>query len=222
MSRPALSIPAGCSCGSIGRSDLRRCDVDDHHRYWLGDRELASVSTVIRAAWPVRSGFLDAKPDVLAHARERGIRVDRYLSEYVHGGRVTIPKGEWKEVRALVQKGASWWSLARQIEPNIQSQVIVHDGTVAGTLDFLVGRHSIVDLKATYDLELSYKVQVGAYADLYEDMTGDGIDALGILQVTERLAQARFVGLDVDECKDAWRKVRAVWDLMRRWTGGAQ
>src|SRR5262245_18955913 len=69
-----------CTCQTIGApKELRRCE--EHHRYWLGDRQLDSVSKVIHTLLP--TDFSAVPPLVLECARLRGIIVDTYFSEWL-------------------------------------------------------------------------------------------------------------------------------------------
>ncbi len=195
---------------------IRFCAED--HRYWLGSKELASVSSVIRQMWPIRKNFEAADPAVLEHARERGVRVDAYISEYVTTGNVTIKAGEWQEVVDLVRKFVPWWQARYpQNGTRPQAQVILHDNEIAGTCD-LIPEQSVVDLKTVYDVDVSYALQVGAYAELYEKMYGLAPEGIGIVHLTKRFPQPKWIPLDLEECVRDWKILRAAWSMVQRRT----
>jgi hypothetical protein len=208
------TVTATCSCGSIGREDLRLCA--DHHRYWRGDKELVSVTKIIKSMWPAKPGFSSAPPDVLEHARERGIRVDRYFSEYLRDGSVRITAGEWEEVRALLKSLTDWWpDNIRTTSRPPQAQVILADGRVAGTPD-IIWDGRISDLKTTYDIESTYPIQLGAYADLFEETYGIEPASLAIIHVNKRFREPKCIPLDVKECRNDWRILRDAWFMVQR------
>ncbi len=203
---------APCTCGSIGADPNVVRLAECHHRYFKGDKRLASVTTIIRDTWPLKKDFEAADPAVLEHARERGIRVDRYISAFVTGGGVRIPAGEWQEVVELVQKFVPWWS--EMGKGKAKAQVLLHDDEIAGTCD-IVQEHFILDLKTVYNLDATYALQLGAYAELYEKTFGVEPVGVGLIHLTKRHAKPRWVPMDLAECRRDWRTLRAMWNMVR-------
>lgn len=197
-----------CCCGSIGNRDgIRFCAPD--HRYWLDDRELVSVSKVIATCYPKKS-WDGVDRAVVERARTRGERVDRYLSEYVATGNVTLNPGEWREVDERVEIAVKWWD--QNIRGRVHVQKILHserDG-IAGTADFVIG-DSVIDLKNTAQLEKSYKLQMGAYGE-YADA-----GSLHVLHVNPKLYKegCRLIAFDRDACRDLWRKAVTWFQTIR-------
>lgn len=212
-----------CCCGSVGAEKrIRFCP--DHHRYFLGDKELASVSKVLRVlpqgmcsscGWPIYSNHVpgcDVRANI-DHARERGIRVDRYAQEFIRSGRCRVPAGEWTEVRELLKKLIPWLEAGGLTKA--RTQVIVHDEEIAGTMDFVL-EHFIQDLKCTYDVDKAYRLQLGAYADLYQKTFGVEPVGVGVIHVTARYAQPRWNPFNLHECREDWQTVKAMWRLSKR------
>ncbi len=214
MSTPIEAIEAECKCSVWAKDDdqIRFCAA--HHQYFLGAKNLPSVTTIIRQCWPVKKNFEAADPAVLVHSRERGIRVDQYISEFVATGNVRIPKGEWREVVELVQKFVSWW------QPTIAaSQVILHDGEFAGTCDLLIpGDRSIWDIKCVWELDISYELQLGLYGLLYESLYKEPPLALGLIHLTKRYNEPRIVPLDVKQVMTNAATLVDMWRLVKRLT----
>lgn len=196
-----------CVCDSIGRSDLRMCATC--HRYWQGDRELYAVSKVIRTVWPVKRDFDAAPPDVLEHARERGVRVDTYFQYYLTTGTVTTEPGEWDEVLNLLKMLVRWWD--KHGRDDIKPQVIRSDGVYAGTPDFYAPG-VIWDLKCTYNLETTYDIALGGYAS----MGAGPIKEMGILHAAKRFKEVRFVPLDIQRCMSDWNVCEEMFQLVQR------
>ncbi len=194
-----------CCCASIGAPpEIRFCA--DHHRYFLGDKELASVSRVIRECWPIKKSFEYADPAVLEHARERGIRVDRYFEQYLKTGSIRIPNGEWMDVIELTQGLVKWWNM--QTFPSVRTQVIVHDNDVAGTVDLLFPDR-VVDLKCVSAIDPTYALQLGAYTDL----AGLGANP-GMIHANSK--GIKLIEFNVLQCVEDWRTCKAMWQMVNR------
>ena len=206
-----IGIPATCTCGNI-LPELRLCP--DHHRYFRAGRELASVTKVIRETWPIKPDFSSAPPGVLEHARERGVDADVLFSAYVNGALTKIPRGTWHDARDLFYKLKDWWDARPACEKPGRAQVMLADDEIAGTCDLITADSQIIDIKATYNLEATYPIQVGAYADL----CGNKYAALAILHVTARFATPRLIELDRQQSVEDWRLIRAMWRMMKRRT----
>ena len=204
----STAVAVACVCGSIGASGIRLCP--EHHKYYLGDKELASVSRVIRETWPIKKSFEYADPVVLEHARERGVRIDHYAAEYVKTGKVRILAGEWREVVERVQMFAEWW---RRRETKAATQVIFHDDEVAGTADFLTTNGDIWDLKCVSAIDPTYFLQLGAYADLCEKQHGTAGNLAFIHLPKEG---PRFIAADLQQCRDDWRTLRQMYLMVKR------
>ncbi len=195
-----------CTCGSIGNTDgVRFCAPC--HAYWLNDRRLTSVTAVIKAVWPLRKSFEYADPTVLEHARERGIRVDRYFEHYLKYGTVLIPNGEWMDVIELTQGVIKWWNA--QTFPAPRTQVIVHDNEVAGMVDLLFPDH-VVDLKCVSAIDPTYALQLGAYTDL----AGLGAANPGVIHANSK--GIKLIEFNVLQCVEDWRICKAMWQMVNR------
>lgn len=209
-----MSAIAVCQCGSIGASGVRLCV--DHHRYWNGDKELTSVSRIIRDTWPLKKSFEAADPAVLEHARERGIRVDTYFQEYLTTGMVRIKSGEWKEVVDRLMSLRIWWE--NQHVEDVATQMILHNDEYAGTPDFVTTDSDIWDLKNVYSLDTTYWLQMGAYASLHIETHGH-IGRLGLIHVNPRLTNGiQFVPVDLDEALHDWQITVDMWRMVKRRT----
>ncbi len=193
-----------CCCESIGAPpEIRFCA--DHHRYFLGDKKLASVSRVIRECWPIKKSFEYADPAVLEHARERGIRVDRYFEQYLKTGSIRIPNGEWMDVIELIQGLIKWWD-AKGL-PTPKTQQIVHDHEIAGTVD-LLWSDRIIDLKCVSALDPTYKLQLGAYAEIA------GVQSIGVIHANAK--GVKLVEFDFFKCALDWNTLRDMWSMVNR------
>lgn len=205
---------AACTCVTWEKDDASVRLCVEHHRYHRGAKRLASVSRVIRETWPLVADFTKADPAVLENARERGIAVDELFSAYVNGTLTKIPAGTRIDARDLFLKAKAWWDKSGQAG---RSQVLLADDETAGTCDLIVG-NVIIDLKTTYNIEATYPIQLGAYADLYEAQTGLACDGIAILHLTERFAAPRWIPLDLETSRNDWRTLRQMYRTVQRLT----
>ncbi len=148
--------------------------------------------------------------DNIEHAKHRGIRVDRYATEFLRTGKCVVKAGEWTEVVNLLKKLIPWLE-----KKKFTPQVILHDEAIAGTCDFLAA-DAIADLKCTYDVSFRHCLQLGAYADLSSHSLHRLPGRLEIIHVTERFKEPQIIQYDVAECVNNWRTVKAMWALHRR------
>lgn len=187
------------------------------HRYSRNGKELTSVSKVIRDTWPLKPDFSKADPETLEKAKQRGILVDAFLTQYIRGQNEFIPAGTREDIidegKELYRKLKAWWG---DTWPSTQAQVILANDEMAGTCDIMSHRKGILDLKCSYDIEASYRLQLGLYALLAFEQYGQMPPALGIIHVTKRFAQPKLIELNVQECYQDALTVRDMWRLVRR------
>ncbi len=202
-----------CVCNSIGApsTEVRLCSRC--HVYWRGDQRLTSVSTIIKAVWPIRPDYSEAPADVLENARIRGVEVDALFTAYLRGTLSKIPAGTREDVKDLLLKLVQWWDTYGW--DNADGQVLLAGPTEAGTCD-IRGESIIADLKCTYDIEPMYPVQLGGYADLNEAQYGRLPTTLGIIHLTKRFKQPQWIPLDVEECVRDYRLCRDVYRMAVR------
>lgn len=195
-----------CDHSSIGEKGFRFYECC--HGYYLDDKRLTSVTQVIRETLPAS---YDGVPEAtLESARERGVELDALVSRYVVGELKEIPAGTREDVVELFERFVPWWD--GHHFGNVAAQVIVNNGEIAGAIDICVDGYTIFDVKCTYDLLPSHKIQVAAYADLLDSSGGA---AGGLIHLTKRLKTPRIVPLELSDYAD-WDVVKAFWRLKRR------
>ena len=196
MAEQAVAI---CQCCTIGApKEIRFCDADGHHKYWFGDRELTSVSKVIRTVYPTDYSAVD--PVVLETARVRGVAVDEYFSAYLTTGEVTVMPGEREDVLDRLDRLIDWWEKSGMVAREVQATVFHEGDGVAGTFD--IGTEElIVDLKNVSALNQSYILQLGAYLTM--DKQQFPLRSPAILHVTKD--KVKLVPYEAKKCKQAWQ-----------------
>jgi|SRR5215471_4545273 len=216
-----IAIEPSCVCGPVGEwskvvlSEVRLCEVEGHHRYWKGDKELVSVSHVIRRVWPVKPNFMAAKPSVLANARHRGIVLDRLFSKYLARELHAIPIGTRLDSLQLFWRLKRWWSDHKH--GACRSQVILADDDIAGTCDVLdEEKDAVFDVKAVSRLEVTYPLQLGAYGQLFYATFGRPVKKLGIIHLNKTLLQPKLIELDPAEVIQDWLLLRDTYMMAMR------
>lgn len=190
-----------CSCGSIGRSDLRQCP--EHFHIWNGDRRLPSIGSIVRQCWPPPKS--PPPPDVLENARDRGSEVDKLFAGYVLGTLMTIPAGTRHDARDLFLKLVKWYD--RQGFKRVEAQVLLAAEDHGGILDFTFDEVPF-ELKSTYDVGHEHRMQAAGYSNIAKS-NGN------ILHVTERYAEPRVVPLTQADYVD-WESLLNFWRVVQR------
>ncbi len=204
-----------CTCASIGEDPAKVRICTECHQYWRGDKQLHSVSRVIKATWPIPMDFSKADPAVLENARDRGSVTDALLTGYVNGTLDTIPKGTRQDAVQLFFKVRRWWDNHKHDNP--RAQVILADSELAGTCDILDG-DTIYDLKATYNVEKTYHLQLAAYAELHFATFNEPVKHLNIIHVTERYPEPKIIKVDMTSTLQDWATLRQMWSMVKRRT----
>lgn len=217
----AAAVSATCCCGSLLPAVVL---CPDHHRYFRSGKELDSVSRVIRTAWPVKKNFEDADPAVLENARDRGIETDWLFSEWLAGRLTVIPPNTRTDARDRFFALVRWWDTRGFPEiVDVEPQLTLANNETAGTADVVMSIQRkgarIMDLKNVAAIDPSYHLQLGAYADLYEDQYGVEPEGIGIIHVTQpkdKPVSVRYVEIDMPQARSDWRVLKAVYDVVKR------
>ena len=208
---PSSVVAATCLCGSLNKTAVR---CPDHHRYFREGKELTSVSKILKRMIP--PDFSKVDPAVLENARDRGATTDELFCSYIEGTLRVIKGGTRADAVELFQKLRHFWDKRGCV--SARTQVILADDEVAGTCDILESAGVISDIKCSYDIDPSYPLQLGAYADLYERANGF-LPMIRILHATKRYDEVRTIPLNAEQCRDDWRKLRDAYFVIQRRSG---
>jgi hypothetical protein len=209
-------MEVACTCESPDKT-LRLCAAC--HRYWMDGRELVSVSRVIEAVYPKKS-FDGADPAVIENARERGSRVDAYMSEYLRTGNVTTAEDERPDVRERLDILIGWFDVNIGAV-HVDCQQIVTDGNVAGMPDFGFtwnGVRRLIDLKCTSAPEKAWALQLGAYATLAETTEpGYSVGVCEVLHISPKRYKSgvKLIQYDPMIVRRQWRDAVAWYRTMQ-------
>lgn len=213
----AVVLEAVCRCASIGEDAAKVRFCAECHRYWRGDKQLTSVSKVLRTIWPLKPDFSRADPAVIENARDRGVVTDALFSLYVKGGLDRIPKGTRQDSVELFFKVRRWWDNRKHGQ--VESQVILADSEVAGTCD-VKDDDEIYDLKCTHDIEDTYPLQLAAYGELHFSTYQRPVKSLNIIHCTKRYAEPKIIKVDLAQTIEDWALVRQMWRMVSKRSNG--
>lgn len=168
---------------------------NDNRFYNLGDEFYPSVTTILQA-YPKDAGFYkwlkevgndaDAIRDA---AGDRGSTVHKLTEQYDDGlevslinedGRLNFSMQEWAMFERYVNFRQRFPLEIQASEMTLISQKFQE----AGTLDryiILNGKRMIIDIKTSNALYDHYWLQLAAYKRMFEDISGQSVDAVGIL-----------------------------------------
>lgn len=198
----AVLAAATCVCGTVTDKPIQ---CPEHFHIFSGGRRLTSVGRIISTSFPLDPGI---PADVLENARDRGDVVDKLFGAWLLGNLDRIPLGTREDAKALFDKLRRWFDA--QSFTTVDVQVLLGCEDHGGVLDLRFDGLP-VDLKATYDVLHTHRLQVAAYSAMCNSDDG------AILHVTERIAQPRLVHLDQRD-HDDWRTLRDCWRMIQRRT----
>jgi hypothetical protein len=214
---------SACCCEHV---TLEVTQCPEHYRLWRGGKRLKSVGSIIRESFPGEPCTYMFRDDwkclgvgysnhdetcpigkAVKNAMHRGKEVDKLFAEYVRGGLRRIPAGTREDAAALFLKLQKWYDA--QNFTTIAVQYILGDTDHGGVVDFIFDGVP-VDLKCTYNIEHTSRLQVAAYSDLclYP------LHGL-ILHVTGRFDAPKLVELRKQDVDD-WRMLLDCWRMVKR------
>ena len=189
------AVATACTCQSIGAPpEIRQCP--EHFSFWHGDRRLTSYSSMLKAIYPAKAEALaKIPPAILAHAAERGKRVDRYASDYARGLDIEVNPADFEdgamfaEVLERVRIFVEWFDHVKPEVIGVQQICYSLDDGIAAMKDFdfrIEGAMWVVDLKCTATPAWEWKLQLGCHYAL--SASASYCDPLlGILHINPKL-----------------------------------
>lgn len=201
-----------CNCGTPAKIDPWQCE---HYHVWRGPFRLSSVGRILREVWPVKPSWDQVDPSVIENARERGQEVDALFSDWINGTLTQIPAGTREDAVARFSALRKWW-IDRDM-PAAKAQVLLADDELCGVADVVTG--GIYDVKNTAQIESTYSLQLGGYADLYEKQHGTLPSSVGVIHVTQpkdKPVSVRLLEFEVMTAVSEWRLLRQMWNLVTR------
>ena len=174
--------------------NIIRKEIDDSHYYYVNDQFYPGVTTILDEAAPFPYGlrmFLsqntpDQQEEIKNTALGLGSKMHDAYEKLLNGVELNLKTDypttkEKKHITSFFQ----WFT---DFKPtNFQTEQVVASLThrFAGTLDFICekdGETWLIDFKTSKVIGLNYELQVAAYKQAYEEMTGMKVDHMAILR----------------------------------------
>lgn len=135
--------------------------IEETHQYLLGDKELISVTTLMKKHG-LSPNYAGVSSDVLKAKAERGTLIHKEIEDFIKSGELGFTTELMNFIKARQQ-------LKDRLEI-MESEFIVHNDIVAGTLDLLLrgdyGEYTVADIKTTASLHkeaISWQLSIYAY-----------------------------------------------------------
>lgn len=145
--------------------------------------------------WLAQNGWNDAET-IKEERGNEGYKVHKGIESLLLGNKIgiddTLPNADGEQEKITLSEYEAIMSFAewhREVKPEtIDSEIVVFNDELmyAGTVDFVCkidGKVTIVDFKISNDVYDSHRAQVSAYKPAYEQLSGNKVDNLAILQL---------------------------------------
>lgn len=198
----------------------------DNRFYNIGEKFYPSVTTILQA-YPKDAGFykwlkeVGNDADTIRDAAgDRGSTVHKLTEQYDDGLEVSLMKpiqiNPFDTVHKIQYSMQEWAMFERYVNFRqrfpleilaMEMQLISEKYEEAGTLDRYVeidGKRMILDIKTSNALYDHYWLQLAAYKRMFEDISGQTVDAVGILWLN---AKTRTEGKKGDIQGEGWQLI---------------
>lgn len=131
--------------------------IEETHQYWLGDKELISVTTLMQKHGLAPS--YDGVPENVLNAKaKRGTLIHKEIEDYCVKGEIGFTDELMLFIDYVNENGIKV----------LFNELLVHNDLVAGTIDLIISGNTIADIKTTSTLHLeAVSWQLSIYAYLY-------------------------------------------------------
>ena len=131
--------------------------VEETHQYWLGDKELISVTTLMQKHGLAPS--YDGVPENVLNAKaKRGTLIHKEIEDYCVKGEIGFTDELMLFIDYVTEHGIKV----------LFNELLVYNDLVAGTIDLIIAGNTIADIKTTSSLHLeAVSWQLSIYAYLY-------------------------------------------------------
>lgn len=173
-------------------------EVDNTHYYFVNDEWFPGVTSILDEAAPMpfglRSFLLNNTPESAQEIKDMtaglGSKLHDAYEKLLNGVELNLGADykTTKEKKHLV----SFWQWYKDVKPTemkTEHTIASLKYKIAGTLDLkckINGKNVIVDFKTGANIYWSHGLQLAAYKELYQEMTGETIDEIYVLRTGSR------------------------------------
>lgn len=174
--------------------EIIKKEIDDKHYYFVNGEFFPGVTTILDEASPMpyalRQFMLNNTAEdaesIKNTAGDFGTRMHSVYERLLNG--VTIDLlNEYKTTREKkhIFSFYEWYNKYKPTELKTEFTVASLKHKIAGTLDLrckINGKVVIIDFKTSSGIYYSHHLQLAAYKELYEEMTGEKVDEVYVLR----------------------------------------
>lgn len=141
-------------------------------------------------------------------AADAGTMVHQWIQDYVEGKNPKMPVHEG--MKRAIEGFLQWW--IQQDVKVVQAEAKLCSPTLmlAGTADlvcYLNGKLTILDWKTGSGIYPEYLLQMGAYADMYEEEFGERVEQVGVINCSVRAEFSKVLVNKVPKLKQVYRSL---------------
>jgi hypothetical protein len=215
--------------------DAERVTILDQRYYKWFDSYYPSVTTVLRM-WSPEPHLIEWFKNngrnadiILRESAERGTLVHNMAEKLLMGDYLAYEDVNDIQAWEMVLK-FSEFVIENDVKPeSVELQMACPTNKVGGTLDLVCiidGVRWLIDFKTSNYLQDTYFIQGAIYKDMYERMTGENIDKVGVLWLNAKTRGADRTGKKIqgrgwqlvespdsqESLMEDWRHLKAIYD----------
>lgn len=200
--------------------NIIRKEIESHHYYFIDGDYYPSVTHIIGEAGPVENGLRYFWQNNTAEEGEKirdlsagfGSRMHAAYERLVNGEELDL-ENEFKDDKARqhILSFVAWAKDFGMKSPQTEMTVYSDKYRYAGTLDLVTyhyGKLWIIDFKTSSGIHFSHEIQLAAYREAYEEMTGNKVDHVAIL----RTGTKHKVGYEFKEVERPFEHFKSIYD----------
>ena len=172
--------------------ELVRFETDISHYYWLNERFIPGVSSILSEASPTGYGLKlfwqnntkEEADEIFNTAGEFGSLMHEAFEALLKGEELNLLRDYPRErEKKTILSFMDWFKEYEPKEFESEQSIASSRYSYAGTLDFvgiIKDERWLIDFKTTSGIHYTHQLQVLAYKQAYEESTGLKIDKVGI------------------------------------------
>ena len=201
-----------------------------HTQYFVGDKKVKSVTTLIGANlgwnfypllnWNLKLMKQGVDPkEELKRAGRIGTLAHIMIEEFIKGGSVILDGYSAKEISHAKQAYYNFLNFKEDYNPEIletELKMVSEKYKFGGTCDAVAtvnNKLMMLDWKSSNHVHEEHKIQIAAYAKMYEEETGKRIQGAMIVRVDKEKKEYEVHTLKIKDLNYYWRIFKLILKL---------
>lgn len=201
-----------------------------HTQYFVGDKKVKSVTTLIGANlgwnfypllnWNLKLMKQGIDPrEELKTAGRIGTLAHIMIEQFIKGGSVILDSYSAKEISHAKQAYYNFLNFKEDYNPEIletELKMVSEKYKFGGTCDAVAtvnNKLMMLDWKSSNSLHEEHKIQIAAYAKMYEEVTGKKIKGAMIVRVDKEKKEYEVHTLKIKDLNYYWRIFKLILKL---------